>query len=472
MANELAPLTGAALEAYVDAVARLDQTQADIAIYVYTGYGQRAQIDVLRDLWVQQQSFSGVTAVFFDEVAATSSAYDYYNLLAYAANLFELDVIFNPGLPPADKRFYDIGGVIVVSENTQFVNADVAAVVRTGIPGTQIAGLQYASADSQLTQNFSAILASGAKFAYVTEYGTNDSNPWAMTSSAYADYVSIAAAQNARILLPLYSEVSLWEGLLDLNGAYTTVIVNPNNGRITGGDSFTSPPDSQLLIAGDGHDFMLTTQGSSEFYGESGNDFLLGGPGEDLLSGGSGNDLLIGGEGRDHALYNGESSAFSWFKTGREIKITDKTGLEGSDRLLEVERVHFSNISIAFDVTGTPQTAMRLLQTLTGHNGADNPVLLGQVMTRVDWGFSDLDLANAALEALNLTDPMAVLNLAWRNVFGQNPDQETLLIAQNLFDEGFTPGELVALGMNRPEITAKIDLVGIADTGLMYVPVA
>lgn len=400
MTTILPPLTGTELETYIEQVARLARTNAEIAVYTYTSYGQRPSIDVLRDIWVQKQTFAEVASVFFDEVEARASSFVYYELLANFAHLFQLNVVFNPGLPPEDLRFFGIADLVVVSENTRNVANEVALVSTAGISGRQIAGLQFAATQTQLSENFNAILAAGAKYAYVTELGNDSNNPWADISTGYSNYVSIAAAKDARILLPLYAFVSLWEPLFDINGSFTTAIVNPNDGKITGGEIFSSPQGGGLSIAGDGHDLMITTEGESEFYGESGNDFLLGGTGNDLLSGGGGDDLLLGGSGIDHALYNGSISQFAWSKTGNEINLIDITDLEGKDRLIDVERVHFSGMSLAFDSSGAPRTAMRLFQTITGNAQSDNPHLLGQAIARVDWGFTDLDLANTALEAL------------------------------------------------------------------------
>lgn len=468
--NDLPPLTGTALQTYIDAVARLATTHAEIAAYVYTGYGQRDQLDVIRDLWVQKQSFASVSAVFFDEVAATFTSFDHFNLLAYAARLFELKVIFNPGIIPEDQRFFDISDVIVVSENTKNVSQDIAKLSDLERPHAQLAGLHYASIKSQLLPNFNALFDAGADYAYVTEFGVINSNPWGSVGSAYGDYVSISAEKNKRILLPLYSDVSQWGQLFELNGSYTTAIVNPNNGRITGGDIFTSTPDSGVIIASPGHDLMVTTAGVSEFYGESGNDLLVGGSGDDILSGGIGNDLLLGLAGLDHALYNGSISKFSLMIKEDEIQLIDNVGLEGNDRLLAIERVHFSDMSLAFDIKGAPNTAMRLVLTLTGDSGLKKPQLLGEVIARVDWGYSDLDLAYAALNALNITNPLVALDLVWKNVFGAPPDEEVIQYANTLFNDGFTAQELVVLGMNRAEISEKIDLVGLSNTGTTYVP--
>ncbi len=462
-------MDGAELESYADGVKQLTATGAEVAAYVYTGYGTRAVLDVLRDLWVMKQYFGNVSTVFFDEVTASSAYYDYYSVLAGAAHLLGLKTIFNPGTPPADSRFFNLSDVIVVSENSRNVKAEVASVLAEGIAGSQIAALQYATASNLLSTDFAQLLQAGAKYVYVTEYGGGSSNPWQNISEAYAQYVAAAAAANARILLPLYATPDHWETLYGLNGKPTTAVINPNNGRIAGGDLLSGGTANDLLYGTEGSDVLYGGSGNNELYGEGGNDLLIASGALDFLSGGSGDDVLLGLGGMTQVLYNGKASQFRLSTSSQGVFLADTTGVEGTDRLINVQRVHFSDQSLAFDVSANPASAMHLLLASIGQSGQAMPQILGQVISYLDWGYAEIDVAGIILNALGDPAPAAVLERVYRNVYGQAPSVELQAAAEQAFEAGLTGADVLLIGAHSSEIAAKVDLVGLASTGVAYI---
>ncbi|MFN3726225.1 MAG: Ig-like domain-containing protein [Allosphingosinicella sp.] len=65
--------------------------------------------------------------------------------------------------------------------------------------------------------------------------------------------------------------------------------------------------DSETRFGGNGNDMIISGNGEDFLYGGNGNDTLSGGGGHDLLAGGNGNDFLDGGAGRDD-LYGGNGN--------------------------------------------------------------------------------------------------------------------------------------------------------------------
>jgi Ca2+-binding RTX toxin-like protein len=86
------------------------------------------------------------------------------------------------------------------------------------------------------------------------------------------------------------------------------------------------------------------TGGAARLYGLAGND---------RLQGGSGDDLLDGGPGIDTALYARGAGSHAVARTGSQWRITDKTGAEGRDTLVSIEKLQFADKS--FDLVNLPR---------------------------------------------------------------------------------------------------------------------
>lgn len=103
-------------------------------------------------------------------------------------------------------------------------------------------------------------------------------------------------------------------------------------------------------------------RGNDTITGSTGNEYLKGYAGNDTLIGGAGNDTLDGGAGTDTASFSGASSNFTVTKTGNGYTVTDKTGALGTDTLVNVERLQFTDKTVALDVSGNGGQAYRVYQ--------------------------------------------------------------------------------------------------------------
>jgi hypothetical protein len=141
---------------------------------------------------------------------------------------------------------------------------------------------------------------------------------------------------------------------------------------VIGYDSFNAQFDAtsnlySKIFAGDDvfiASAVLQGAASDQVAGYGGNDTFSG-------FGDDGSDLFDGGTGIDTAVYRGKLANYEISKasgfwnpsTGRNdlsgILVKDKTGLDGTDQLVNVERLQFSDITIALDlapITPTPTT--------------------------------------------------------------------------------------------------------------------
>lgn len=93
-----------------------------------------------------------------------------------------------------------------------------------------------------------------------------------------------------------------------------------------------------------------------------GTETAWGGLGNDLLEGGAGDEVLDGGAGFDRALYAGRRDGYVIVKDGAGFKLTDRSGKEGSDKLVNIERVQFADGMVALDIDGVAGQAFRVYQ--------------------------------------------------------------------------------------------------------------
>ena len=91
-------------------------------------------------------------------------------------------------------------------------------------------------------------------------------------------------------------------------------------------------------------------------------DTLLGFGGNDTLQGYAGNDRLDGGDGVDSASYNASRANYTIAKASSSYKVTDKSGTTGVDTAVNIERLVFSDATVALDINGIAGQAYRIYQ--------------------------------------------------------------------------------------------------------------
>ena len=152
---------------------------------------------------------------------------------------------------------------------------------------------------------------------------------------------------------------------------------------------------------------------------------ITGGIGNDTLSGSADNDKFDGGPGIDTVIYSGIRSAFQVAKTSNGYTVSG--GSEGTDALINIERLHFTDKTLAFDLDGNAGQAYRLYQAAFDRvpdqaglgnwiKGMDRGMGLSQVAT----GF----INSAEFKALYGNNPTnsEFVTLLYDNVLHRAPD--------------------------------------------------
>ncbi|HYC01820.1 MAG TPA: hypothetical protein VED40_00920 [Azospirillaceae bacterium] len=137
-------------------------------------------------------------------------------------------------------------------------------------------------------------------------------------------------------------------------------------------------PSGQLALNGTGNALANLIIGNAEanrISGGGGDDRLRAAGGADTLEGGSGNDTLDGGQGRDIAIFAGARGEYEVTRAADRVTVRHLDGAEGTDTLVGVERLRFSD--------GMAEVAVQEI-VLRGEGGR----LLGWDVTRGEHGFT------------------------------------------------------------------------------------
>ena len=213
--------------------------------------------------------------------------------------------------------------------------------------------------------------------------------------------------------------------------------------------------------------------GNDLINGTSSNDVLLGFDGNDKITGAAGNDTINGGSGINTARYLSTSSNYTITPNTNDFTVTDKTGANGTDTLISIERLQFTDSNIAIDINGNAGTTAKILGAVFGASSVSNQQYVGIGLSYLDGGMSYQDLMLLALTAklgAGVNDPTQVVNLLYTNVVGVAPDQATLISFVGLLNSHvYTTASLGVMAADTSLNTTNINLVGLAQTGIHYV---
>ena len=81
------------------------------------------------------------------------------------------------------------------------------------------------------------------------------------------------------------------------------------------------------------------------------------------------------------------------------------------------------------------------------------------------------DLVALALQAVGLTTSDQIVTTLWTNIVGSAPSAAEKAPFIEMLENGFSRGEFVKLAAETPLNSTNIGLVGLAQTGIDYIPV-
>ena len=213
------------------------------------------------------------------------------------------------------------------------------------------------------------------------------------------------------------------------------------------------------------------------FVDHSNAESIRGGAGRDILTGFGGDDTLIGEEGIDAAIYGSQFADYDIAQQSDEVWLIRQLngGPDGKDIIAGIERVQFSDQVLALDFNGNAGLTAKTLGAVFGPEALSNQTFAGIGLNLLDDGMRYDALMqfaiNAALGA-DATNHTAVVDLLYENVVGVVPSAADQAFYVDLLDTGVHT--VASIGIFAAETVLNqenIDLVGLSQTGLAYLPV-
>ena len=264
------------------------------------------------------------------------------------------------------------------------------------------------------------------------------------------DLSSIAAANGGKLLSSSGGDdlVKILVGIID--------------GTVTSGDTITGTPDPDNLVGG------------------ALDDVISGLASNDILTGMGGKDQIDGGDGIDTSVYRAAASKYKvTFTAGLStFTVEDRTGVDGIDTLVNVERVQFADATI--DATWFAKTAtMTKIQIdsltevyIASFNRAPDAIGLDYWGSRLHDGMSLEAIAKSffvqpetAAKYPPSTTNESFATTVYGNVLGRTPDAGGLAYWVGELDHGFSRDKFLIAILNGAHAnpSATLDVANLSN---------
>lgn len=265
------------------------------------------------------------------------------------------------------------------------------------------------------------------------------------------------------------------------------IFMNDGKGRFT--QFYQSPSGTCASAIGDfNQDGMIdlvigTKMGSNvEFWSNElvnqhiykanfGGENLLGSITRDYFYPRNGKNIFDGNAGIDSMHVSDSINNYSIRNSLSEWSFNSRLKTSDSISITNIERVYFSDVSIAIDLNGNAGTTAKILGAVFGKESLTNKSYVGIGLHFLDNGWSYDNLAALALDAAGAKTNDQIVSLLWTNVMGKQPTAADKAPFITLLENGMTAGALAHLAADTSSNTTNINLVGLVQTGISFIPV-
>ena len=242
-----------------------------------------------------------------------------------------------------------------------------------------------------------------------------------------------------------------------------TIYLSPGDHGFVG-----SSADSLITAAG-----QITVNFSTKIenlIGSKFSDNLYGNDLSNIITGGLGGDTIDGKGGVDFSVYNQSFADISLVKSGDNWIVTSESE---KDTLTSIERLQFADKYIALDLDGNTGKIVKLLGALLGKDSAANKTYIGMGLDILDNGMSYEELMKAGIDIVFGSNPSgaSVVGVLYKNLVGSSAPQSVLDEYGGILDNGSMTATELGIAVADHDLNAtNIDLVGLAQTGVEYIP--
>jgi hypothetical protein len=155
---------------------------------------------------------------------------------------------------------------------------------------------------------------------------------------------------------------------------------------------------------------------------------------------GSGTATIDGGAGIDTVFFGGTLASYSvTHNSGGGVTVS---GNSQTANMVNVERLHFSDMSMALDMNGHAGTVAKLISAIFGQSYLSNSQYVGIGLNLMDSGMSETALADLAIhtalfqQLAGTTSNTDFVKLVYHNVVGVAPGPSELATYVGMLDSG------------------------------------
>jgi hypothetical protein len=185
-------------------------------------------------------------------------------------------------------------------------------------------------------------------------------------------------------------------------------------------------------------------------------------------------NAIDGGAGLDTVIMSGKRAGYTVSVTANGIQVRDNGGVDGTDTLVNIERVKFADVALAFDVNGTGGSAYRIYQAAFART-PDAPGL-GFWMSAMDKGQSLLSVAQGFVASNEFktiygANPTSteIVSKIYENVLHRPGEADGIKFWAGVLDSKSASVAEVLMGFSdSPENVAG--LIGVMSQGMAYNP--
>ena len=217
------------------------------------------------------------------------------------------------------------------------------------------------------------------------------------------------------------------------------------------------------LIANDKSNTKTSTLTSNLNYDVN----ISGGWGFKLLDSEGANNYT-GSSGTDTVIFNGKKSAYAINAQSAMTFQVVKSGV--TDVLKDIDRLSFTDVSTAYDLNSSAGTVAKIIGSVFGKESLSNKNYVGIGLYFMDAGWTYENLGSLAVQAAGALTNDQIVTLLWSNVMGTQPTDSDKAPYVELLKNGMPSGQLVRLASDSSFNTVKIDLAGLTQSGIDYLP--
>jgi hypothetical protein len=213
---------------------------------------------------------------------------------------------------------------------------------------------------------------------------------------------------------------------------------------------------------------QLSTQNPNWIFSGGGKYFEL--KASDFLNRNVGTSKVNGDSGIDSVVLPTAKQNYNSTQIGNSFVIKEKNTYTPDLELRNVERIIFSDTNLAIDLNGNAGTTAKILGAVFGKESLSNKNYVGIGLHFLDAGWTYDNLAGLALDAAGAKTNDQIVSLLWTNVIGTKPTAADKQPFIALLQNGMSAGALAHLAADTSFNITNINLVGLAQTGIEYIP--